>query len=140
MPVDRGGCQDDDADSAGAYDGRTAVQPVAHRETGNAGRHDEPQHKPMKMLVFSEGDRSDRQHGDEHRHGETVHEAHRRQCNRDPIKVPREVHRQEIELPAGPGAKGAARIPHFVHVTQPAGIVTYVALVTIVLCHDALIR
>ena len=94
----------------------------------------------MKMLTFSDRDCRYRQYGDDDRHGETMHEAHGRKCNRDPIKVPREMHRQEFELPAGPVANGAARIPHFVHVTQSAGIVTYVLLVTIVLCHDGVIR
>jgi hypothetical protein len=53
------------------------MQAVTETETGNAGGHDEPQHKSMKMLAISKRDCCDRQHGDDDRDGQAMHDTDR---------------------------------------------------------------
>jgi hypothetical protein len=71
--MDRHDAQYDDADRAERDDAGPMVQPIPQAETNNTGRHDKPKHKSMKMLAISERNGRNRQHGYEHRHGETVH-------------------------------------------------------------------
>jgi hypothetical protein len=82
---DTGGPEHDDAGAP--------VDAETHAETGDAGRDDEPKHKSMKMLVFSERDRGDRQKRHEQGNRKAVDDADRRQGDSDLIEVPRMLHR-----------------------------------------------
>jgi hypothetical protein len=75
---DRRRAENHDADEAERDQPEAVVQPVAHQETDEARRYDQPKHKPMKMLTISERNGCDRQHGEKHRHGQAMNDTDRR--------------------------------------------------------------
>jgi hypothetical protein len=88
VPPDRRCAENDNADKAKRDQPETAVQAVAHQEADEARRHDQPEHKSMKMRAISERNGSDRQHCNEHRHGQAVNDTNRRQRNCDLVEMP----------------------------------------------------
>jgi hypothetical protein len=53
VPPDRRCAENDNADEAERDQPETAVQAVAHQQADEARRHDQPEHKSMKMLTIS---------------------------------------------------------------------------------------
>ena len=93
MAIDSRGPEGQDPGRAQQDETQAPMQAEAEAKSDHAGRHHEPEHKPMKMLAFSEGHGSDRKHRNEHRYSQAVDQANGRQGDRDLIEVAGSWHR-----------------------------------------------
>jgi hypothetical protein len=68
----------DDASAPQGDESRPLVQAIAEEKPHEAGRDDEPEHKPMKMRIISEGYSGDGQYSDDDRHRQAMNDTDRR--------------------------------------------------------------
>jgi hypothetical protein len=92
VPPERGGCEHGDTERAEYDDPDVPMRVQTEPKTGDARRHDEPQHEAVKMRFRSKRDRRQRQECDENGNREAVHDANARQGDRDSVE---EMSRQD---------------------------------------------